>query len=79
VMCVARPDGLIVVQSRGTVEGRDGEQGGVPRGDNGFGYDPLFLMAPAFAQTSAELSTAEKNRLSHRARAAETLCGMLGR
>ncbi|MBC7833648.1 MAG: hypothetical protein H7Y88_00925, partial [Phycisphaerales bacterium] len=63
VMCVARPDGLIVVQSRGTFEGRVGEPGGVPRGDYGFGYDPLFLMAPEFAQTSAELSTAEKNRL----------------
>jgi XTP/dITP diphosphohydrolase len=42
----------------------------VPRGTNGFGYDPLFLVAPDFKQTSAELSPDEKNRLSHRAAAA---------
>lgn len=42
----------------------------VPRGTHGFGYDPLFLVAPDFKQTSAELSPEEKNRLSHRAAAA---------
>jgi XTP/dITP diphosphohydrolase len=38
------------------------------RGDGGFGYDPIFLL-PEPGKTMAELSTDEKNRLSHRARA----------
>ena len=38
------------------------------RGHNGFGYDPIFLL-PELGKTMAELSMAEKNRLSHRARA----------
>lgn len=38
------------------------------RGDNGFGYDPIFLI-PKLGRTMAELSLDEKNRLSHRARA----------
>lgn len=38
------------------------------RGENGFGYDPIFLLAE-LDKTMAELSMAEKNRLSHRARA----------
>ena len=38
------------------------------RGTNGFGYDPIFLI-PSVGLTMAELSMAEKNRLSHRARA----------
>ncbi len=39
-----------------------------PRGDGGFGYDPLFLV-PALGRTMAELPLDEKNRLSHRAAA----------
>ncbi|MCB1886418.1 MAG: RdgB/HAM1 family non-canonical purine NTP pyrophosphatase [Rhodocyclaceae bacterium] len=38
------------------------------RGDNGFGYDPLFLL-PEMDQTAAELDSALKNTLSHRAQA----------
>ena len=38
------------------------------RGTNGFGYDPIFLL-PELGHTMAELSTDEKNQLSHRARA----------
>lgn len=38
------------------------------RGTGGFGYDPVFLL-PELGKTMAELSTDEKNRLSHRARA----------
>ena len=41
-----------------------------PRGTNGFGYDPVFLF-PALGLTMAELSPDEKNRISHRAKAAE--------
>jgi XTP/dITP diphosphohydrolase len=40
-----------------------------PRGVNGFGYDPLFLL-PALGRTMAEISDAEKDGLSHRGRAA---------
>ncbi len=55
---------------RGTFEGRIGTPPHIPRGSNGFGYDPLFLVAPDHARTSAELSPEEKNRLSHRGQAA---------
>ena len=41
-----------------------------PRGTNGFGYDPVFLF-PERGMTMAELSSDEKNRVSHRGRAAE--------
>jgi XTP/dITP diphosphohydrolase len=47
-----------------------------PRGDGGFGYDPLFLV-PALAKTMAELETVEKNRLSHRAAAFHALAAAL--
>ena len=40
------------------------------RGDNGFGYDPIFLLTE-LGQTMAELSMEQKNRLSHRARAVQ--------
>lgn len=39
-----------------------------PRGEGGFGYDPLFLI-PALGKTGAELSATEKNALSHRGKA----------
>ncbi len=41
-----------------------------PRGSNGFGYDPIFYF-PKLGKTMAELPPAEKNKISHRARAAE--------
>ena len=48
----------------------------VPRGRNGFGYDPLFLVA-GLSRTAAELPLAEKNRLSHRGRACRRLAALL--
>jgi XTP/dITP diphosphohydrolase len=76
VMAIASPNSLILTV-RGTLEGRIGQHGppphGVPRGTHGFGYDPLFLIAPDFTRTGAELEPAEKNTLSHRAKAAEAL------
>jgi XTP/dITP diphosphohydrolase len=39
-----------------------------PRGDNGFGYDPVFLV-PELNKSAAELTPTEKNRISHRGQA----------
>ncbi len=47
-----------------------------PRGDNGFGYDPIFLV-PSEGCTSAELDPATKNRLSHRGQALSKLVRFL--
>ncbi len=53
-----------------------GEIALVPRGANGFGYDPLFHV-PALGKTAAELDPAHKNRLSHRGQALQKLMGLL--
>ena len=47
-----------------------------PRGANGFGYDPLFLL-PKLGKTMAELPDADKDRLSHRGRAARRIRALL--
>jgi XTP/dITP diphosphohydrolase len=47
-----------------------------PRGSDGFGYDPLFLV-PALGRTMAELPLAQKNQLSHRAAAFTALAAAL--
>ncbi len=62
---------FIVVQE--TVHGIITEE---PRGGNGFGYDPLFLL-PRLGQTLAELPDARKDELSHRGRAARRLAASL--
>ena len=48
-----------------------------PAGGTGFGYDPVFLPDDADGRTAAELSAAEKNATSHRARAFEALAPLL--
>jgi len=53
-----------------------GEIARAPRGANGFGYDPLFVVAGT-DRTAAELAPADKNRISHRALAARRLLEML--
>jgi XTP/dITP diphosphohydrolase len=45
----------------------------VPRGNGGFGYDPLFVVAGHAGKTMAQLAESEKNRVSHRARAVQAL------
>jgi len=58
-------------------EGRwQGEIARTPRGANGFGYDPLFLL-PDLDRTAAELEPEEKNRLSHRGKALRRLIARL--
>ena len=57
-----------------TAEGRwEGELLREPRGENGFGYDPLFAPADAPGRSSAELSPEEKNARSHRGKALRAL------
>lgn len=53
-----------------------GEIARAPRGSNGFGYDPLFLL-PSLGKTAAELDPEEKNRISHRAAALQRLLKLL--
>ena len=63
-LCLAWPDGHTA-----TFLGRvDGEAVWPPRGENGFGYDPMFLPVGA-SGTFGELDRAQKHTLSHRARA----------
>lgn len=62
------PDGRIL-RSRGIIEGRIGYE---ERGENGFGYDPIFYL-PEYGCTTAELSPEIKNKLSHRGKALEAI------
>ena len=73
VMVAYRPDGAWV-KAEGTLEGIITDS---PTGDRGFGYDPLFYV-PELQKTLAELTTEEKNRISHRARALQKLHQKLG-
>ena len=67
-LAVAWPDGPAVV-----VEGRvDGQLVFPGRGDRGFGYDPIFIPE-GYSLTFGEMDPAEKDAISHRARAFETL------
>src|SRR5690606_15836385 len=65
VVAIATPDGRANVRS-GAVEGVITD---TPRGEHGFGYDPVFYL-PSFGQTMAELHPNVKNNISHRAEAA---------
>lgn len=67
-IAAAFPDGRVVTK-RGTVEGIIGYE---ERGENGFGYDPIFFV-PEYGKTTAELSPEEKNKISHRGKALEMI------
>ncbi len=82
VMVLAKPNGngngaSVLHVAQGTFEGMIGEPPRVPSGGDGFGYDPLFLVAPEFAKTGAELVPAEKDAISHRAQAAKLMACFL--
>ena len=64
VIAAAFPDGRTVT-ARGTIEGIIGYE---IKGENGFGYDPIFYI-PELGKYSAELSLEEKNKISHRGKA----------
>ena len=62
------PDGTQRI-TIGTIEGRIGYE---EKGENGFGYDPIFYL-PEYQCYSAELSPEEKNKISHRGKALEEM------
>ncbi|NIV27971.1 MAG: RdgB/HAM1 family non-canonical purine NTP pyrophosphatase [Anaerolineae bacterium] len=65
VVAIALPDGTVH-----TAEGScEGEIGFAPRGEHGFGYDPVFVVKGYAGRTMAELPPDIKNTISHRARA----------
>lgn len=65
VLSLAAPDGRVLARGRGACDGLLVEDA---RGTGGFGYDPHFLV-PELGRTFGETLPAEKNRISHRARA----------
>ena len=64
VITMVTPDGQ-VIQARGEIHGELTRE---PRGENGFGYDPIFYYPPA-GMTTAEMDPEAKNQVSHRANA----------
>ncbi len=64
VITMVTPEGE-VIQARGEIHGELTREA---RGENGFGYDPIFYYPP-LGKTTAELSSEEKNEVSHRANA----------
>ncbi len=66
------PDGK-AFSCLGTMEGRIGYE---IAGANGFGYDPIFFL-PEYGKTSAEISPAEKNAISHRGKALREMADKL--
>ena len=72
VIAAVLPDGW-KLHTRATIEGIIGYE---EKGDNGFGYDPIFYL-PSYGKYSAELSPEEKNRISHRGKALEEMKAQL--
>lgn len=66
------PDGKVLT-SRGTIEGYIGYE---EKGENGFGYDPIFYV-PEFDCTTAQLSPEQKNQVSHRGKALKEMKTLL--
>ena len=64
VITFITPDGQ-TIQARGEIHGELLRE---PRGENGFGYDPIFYYPP-FGKTTAEISAEEKHQVSHRGKA----------
>lgn len=68
VIAAVFPDGRSF-KTRATIEGRIGYE---EKGENGFGFDPIFYL-PEYGMYSAELAPEEKNRISHRGKALEEM------
>ena len=71
-VALVRPGG-VVIESEGIVRGRLLRE---PAGENGFGYDPIFVP-DGYTVTTAQMSAAEKDSLSHRGRALRALAAQL--
>lgn len=67
-IAMVAPDGTAKTV-RATIEGRIGYE---EKGENGFGYDPIFFL-PEYGCTSAELSMEQKNKISHRGKALQEI------
>ncbi|MFM2151666.1 MAG: hypothetical protein RL199_101 [Pseudomonadota bacterium] len=77
LLALVSADGTILATAEGACEGRITRS---PRGDGGFGYDPVFEVgSDETGRTMAELTTAEKRAVSHRGRAFEGLRTALGK
>ncbi len=74
VAIVVFPDGRELL-AEGTITGVIAD---APRGDGGFGYDPVFIPDGGDGHTFAEMSPDEKNAMSHRGRAFRALAAQLG-
>lgn len=68
VIAAAMPDGGIFT-TKGVIEGRIAEE---EKGENGFGFDPIFYV-PEYGCTTAQLSEEQKNAISHRGKALEAM------
>ena len=68
-IAIASPDGAIVADAIGFCKGAIAN---APRGNHGFGYDPIFLI-PEFQQTFGEIPPEVKAKISHRANALSIL------
>jgi XTP/dITP diphosphohydrolase len=77
-MCLVDRAQSVLFEARGTYDGVivQGTEDDPPRGENGFGYDPLLFL-PELGKTSAQLSPEEKNARSHRGKAARALAAFL--
>jgi XTP/dITP diphosphohydrolase len=75
VLALSDPTGQIILTTRDTIEGQVLHR---PRGTNGFGYDPLFLV-PSLGKTSAEISLVEKHQISHRGKALRRMRDLMNR
>ena len=74
VITLVYPDGHALI-ARGEVAGEILREA---RGENGFGYDPVFYI-PGDGKTMAEIPPERKNEISHRANALQELARLLGK
>ena len=73
-IAIARPDGSIAMEAQGICQG---EIITSPRGNGGFGYDPIFYV-PSQKLTFAEMSPEVKRKFSHRGQAIQALLAKIG-
>ncbi|MHC4455667.1 MAG: XTP/dITP diphosphatase [Planctomycetota bacterium] len=71
-LCLASPD-KILIETKGKLEGLINDK---PVGENGFGYDPILFL-PELNKTVAQLTSEEKNAISHRGNAIRKLKPLL--